>query len=180
MTKSGTAQFSFDASGTNGLDSSGNIQKMTTTQLTSYDLSPAGSGTSGTDTYTYDVDSRELTDAQTGSAAASANMVYNDNGTSIPGIGWAVSAKNQCDVKKGVTWDSVLRARSAFANIDDQWGIDWPIHVGGNTKWDLRIDAGYEHVKVGNLPTITGLWCYIGKPFVEVPVHESETHYYKH
>ena len=32
--KSGTAQFSFDAFGTNGIDASGNIQKVTTTQLT--------------------------------------------------------------------------------------------------------------------------------------------------
>ena len=65
VAKSGTAKFSFDASGTDGLAPDGSTQDVTTNEVTGYSFLPANGTTSGSDSYQYDPLSRLTDDVQT-------------------------------------------------------------------------------------------------------------------
>jgi YD repeat-containing protein len=81
VTKSGIAQFSFDASGSNGwLNPDGSVASFKTTQISGYNLTPGSSSSPGVDNYDYGPGSRLTADTESGSGAASSGNTYNDNG----------------------------------------------------------------------------------------------------
>ncbi|HEV3310486.1 MAG TPA: hypothetical protein VG815_08210 [Chloroflexota bacterium] len=79
-TKSGSADFSFDASGTANITPSGNVQNVTTSQASALNLLPGASGSPGTDSYSCDTLSRLTNDAQTGTGSVTSTLGYADNG----------------------------------------------------------------------------------------------------
>ncbi|HEV3310000.1 MAG TPA: RHS repeat-associated core domain-containing protein, partial [Chloroflexota bacterium] len=79
-TKSGLADFSFDASASGSITPSGNVQNVTTSQASALGLLPGASGSPGSDTYSYDPLSRLTNDAHTGTGNVTSTLNYADNG----------------------------------------------------------------------------------------------------
>lgn len=111
----GTTQFSFDASGTYGLGPDGNVQNMTTSQTSSYGLTPGSSGAPGTDGYQYDPLQRLTTDKQTGASGNTWTNSYANNGEIKSATGSTMN--NGSYTYQGTTGHDAGQLQTAGSNL---------------------------------------------------------------